>query len=571
MQERPTRLIVLVALLLAAALMQLGSVGTTQAATQRRAPQNIFMPAVMQRPPVSQDLTITHLGLYQTVQTAANSVSLVAHKPALLRVYAQAQGAATPPVAEVTVYAYQDTTFLGSLTIGPQAVPAQPSTAELSSTFNFDLPHDWLVGNVTLTASIDPVNTVLEVNESNNDRTAQFLFHDVAPLDLTIVPIHYHDTRTGRLFEEPAHDPISDWLLGAFPVSRINVTYHSPFYFAGDLRQPNEWRRLLSALSTLAAAEVGLDSTTVYYGLLPTAHTSGATWFEGGVSGLGWVGQQRVSVGLDLGVDTGHSAGHEIGHNFGRRHAPCGNPSSPDPHYPYPNATIGVYGMDTEDDVLLAPTANFDMMSYCGPEWVSDYTYEGLLQDQLARSALADEPDEGLLLQATLDGEEAVAMPVYRLSSAPLPQADSGYTAQLLDESGAVVATYPATLFEAEETGVLAQMLVAHVPVTETPIAEVRFLRQGEVVAKRQVATGGPDAGAQQVKVTAIAAGVKLSWGRPDVPALVRYSPDGERWTTLALDVLGGHLTLTDEQIPTAGQLQVIPGDGGPAMTVQVK
>ena len=130
--------------------------------------------------------------------------------------------------------------------------------------------------------------------------------------------------------------------------------------------------------STLAAAEVGPDSATVYYGLLPTTHTSGATWFEGGVSGLGWVGQQRVSVGLDLGVDTGHTAAHEIGHNFGRRHAPCGNPSSPDPHYPYPNATIGVYGMDTDEDVLLSPAANFDMMSYCGPEWVSDYTYEGL-------------------------------------------------------------------------------------------------------------------------------------------------------------------------------------------------
>ena len=73
-------------------------------------------------------------------------------------------------------------TFLGSLTIGPQAVPAQPSTDILSSTFNFDLPHDWLSGNVTLTASVDPVNTVLEVNESNNDHTAQFTFHDVCLL-----------------------------------------------------------------------------------------------------------------------------------------------------------------------------------------------------------------------------------------------------------------------------------------------------------------------------------------------------------------------------------------------------
>ena len=100
MRERPTRLLAFVVLLLAAALMHLGSGGTTHAAAQRRATQTVFMPAVLQRPAVTatQDLTIAHLGLFQTVQAATNSVSLIAAKPALLRAFAQAPGATTPPV-----------------------------------------------------------------------------------------------------------------------------------------------------------------------------------------------------------------------------------------------------------------------------------------------------------------------------------------------------------------------------------------------------------------------------------------------------------------------------------------
>lgn len=575
MRERPTRLIAIVVLLLAAVLLSMGTPGTTLAASQRRPDSKIFMPAVIRRPPppaTTQDLAISHVALYQTVQTASNSVSLVSGKPSLLRVFAQSSGTSTLPVAEVTVYAYRDVTFLGSITIGPQAVPSAPSTADLNSTFNFDLPSDWLAGQVTLTASIDAVNTVPETNESNNDHTSQFTFHDVAPLRITIVPIRYTDTRTGITFLDAPHDPISGWLQAAFPVSHVETSFHPAFSFAGDLRQPGEWQRLLNELTTLWAAEVGMGSPVVYYGLIPSTHASGATWFEGGVSGLGWIGQ-RVSLGLDVGVETGHSAGHELGHNFGRRHAPCGNPSSVDPHYPYPNATIGVYGVDTEDDVLLAPASNYDMMSYCGPEWVSDYTYEALFQEQLARAGhSAEVPAEGLLLQGALSSDGTVSvMPIYRMAAADLAGAPSGYTAQLLDADGTVVGIQPLVLLEAEEEGVSAQMLVGHISAPDQSLGAVRILHNGRMVGQRELGTHTTAAAVMATEATSTSRGLSLAWDRAGVPALVRFSSDGVNWTVLALNVMSGRLSLTRDQLPAAvGQVQIIPGDGSPIVTVPV-
>ena len=569
MQERPTRHIAIVVLLLAAALMLLGSVGTTHAASQRRQGQKtVFMPAVMQRPAeaATRDMTITHLGVYQTVQTASNSVSLVQDKPTLLRVFAQSSGAATPPMAEVTVHAWRGTTALGSLTLGPQIVPAHVSSGDLHSTFNFDLPAEWLSGEVVLTATVDAVNTVPEANESNNEFTAQFVFHPVAPLQITIVPIRYTDTRTGREFVATAHDPISRWLLNAYPVSRVEISYHPPLAFTGDLRQPAEWKRLLDSMTTLWAAEVGYGSARVYYGLIANSDATGAAWFEGGVSGLGWIGE-RVSLGLDVGAGTGNSAGHEIGHNFGRQHAPCGNPSSVDPHYPYPNATIGVYGVDTEDEVLLAPGANYDMMSYCGPEWVSDYTYEALFRDQQARTGrAADRATDGLLLRARLSDEGAEALPVYRLSGVAAPAADSGYSVELVGADGATLASYPASLLQAEETDVSAQMIVAQVPAPRAAVAAVRFLSGGRVLAERPLGVGLETAATAEVVASGDA--LKLKWGRPEVPALVRVSADGQQWTVLALDALGGQLALARHELPAGGQVQIIPGDGQPPLTI---
>ncbi len=237
-------------------------------------------------------------------------------------------------------------------------------------------------------------------------------------------------------------------------------------------------------------------------------------------------------------------------------------------------STIGVYGVDTDDDVLLDPSANYDMMSYCGPEWVSDYTYEALFQNQVARTSQNRErPSEGLLLRADLDGDAVTILPVYRLSGLPTAGDDSGYRVQLLDAAGGVLATHPVTLLRAEELGVEAQALVAQVPVPDGNVAAVRFLRGGRVIAERVLA--GPvleQAAAVTARLSAAVGGhgLTLTWNQPDVPALVRYSTDGQQWTLLAADALGGRLDLAGLQLPAGSQIQIVPGDGRPVATVQV-
>jgi hypothetical protein len=577
MQGHATRHIAFVVLLLCVACVGVWHAGTAYAAPQRARVAKVYLPIVhLHVPAATRDLQIIHMGLYQSVQNPSNGVTLIADKPAILRVYAQASAADSPaPVASVTIEARRAGRPIGSRTVGPQAVSTAPTADDMTTTFNFDLPMEWLKGQVELTATIDKKSNVAESNESNNTRTGTFTFHEVPALDLTIVPITYVDTQTGITFSEPGHDPISEWLLSAFPVSEVNVAIHAPFTFTGNLRQADEWVRLLNELSALWAAEVGAGSGQVYYGLVPNSAPGGGSWFSGGVSGLGWIGQ-RVSAGVNVGPETGEAAGHEIGHNFGRYHAPCGNPSGIDPHFPYPNASIGVYGVDTTDETLLDPELTHDMMSYCGPEWVSDYTYEGLLQDQFQRGGRAGAKGEGLLLRATVEGETITALPIYRLDTPLLPtEANAEYQVQLLDDGGAVLATYPAVLFEIEETDVSARMIMAHVPALtgDRQLGKVRFLKDSEVVAERGVASPSVDRAASLTPtVSSTANKIVLDWGATATPALVRFSPDGQTWTVIVFDVTGGRLEIERDSLPSAeGLFEIVPADGGVAAQIELK
>jgi hypothetical protein len=150
--------------------------------------------------------------------------------------------------------------------------------------------------------------------------------------------------------------------------------------------------------------------------------------------------------------------------------------------------------VDTFEEVILAPEETHDVMSYCGPKWVSDYTYEALMHDQIIKGNQVGSQAKGTLLSAVYDPISQTFQPlpvidVERAISYPQTREASIYRIQLIDGNGSLVGIYPATLFEAEENGVVARLLMAFVTASATsgPVTTARFLEGNEVIAEQSV------------------------------------------------------------------------------------
>jgi len=81
---------------------------------------------------------------------------------------------------------------------------------------------------------------------------------------------------------------------------------------------------------------------------------------------------------------------HEVGHNHGREHAPCapGNQiSGVDTKFPNKTANTDVWSYDSRKQTFFAPDKTKDIMGYCEPKWIGNYTYKGLIE-RVARLSL---------------------------------------------------------------------------------------------------------------------------------------------------------------------------------------
>ena len=534
--------------------------------------RRVYLPLITR--PATIDLVLNQVEITQSVQNSSNTVPMVAGRPTVARVYVTVSGVTEASNVIVEASASRNGIPLpGSpRRSDPRTVTTGVSRGNYASSFNLALPAEWLSGNVRLSIVVDPDNRITEVNETNNSLTQTLEFLAVPRLDLTIVPVQYTHTPNGRTYPAPTRDTVSDWVMRAYPIPGINVRLRAPISFTGDLRSGNEWERLLDLITDVKLSD-GAPSSRVYYGLIPIANGSDR-WFSSGIAGIGWVGL-RASVGLDLTGSTdaaGRLAAHEIGHNLGRFHAPCGVSGDPRQPFPYSNASIGpdVYGLDISRARVwspVAPDTTKDLMSYCQPQWVSDFTYQGLLNNQRIYGASVMQSGAGYLVRAVLTDDGATLEPVYALDGVTLDAPQRGeYTVELRDAAGALLASHAVAAVEAEgpyhygeesvghdhDHGHIYRRITAVVPTPAGPVASFRLIHNGVVIAERAT-DAVPPAVASSATIARNNATWTLSWSNTSVPALVRYTHDGRRWTTLGVDLVGGRLSLNPQMLPGGG------------------
>jgi hypothetical protein len=191
-------------------------------------------------------------------------------------------------------------------------------------------------------------------------------------------------------------------LLALYPVSEVTLDVAAPITLAKPL-PPNDDDAWGNALDTLLAArdEAGAPDDVFYYGMLTPAASYDAYCEDGCYLGLSYIGgpdspYEHGSVGLTAfedgsgASDAWDTLTHELGHALGREHSPCDVDEDVDAGFPYPAGDLGsTYGFDQELQELLDPHAYKDVMGYCTPVWVSDYTYRGLFE---SIEAMAGQP-----------------------------------------------------------------------------------------------------------------------------------------------------------------------------------
>lgn len=371
-------------------------------------------------PATTLNLQVAGTQLIQSTQRSDGSVPMIAGRDALLRVFVTASGGqqAQP---QVRVRLFNGGTQVDSITVPAPAslVPTSVDTSSLSSSWNVLIPGARVLGALSYQVVVDPADEVPETSKSDNlwpgSTPRAVTVQSVPAFNLKFVPVKVAGVTGG--VSNSNKDAFAESTRRMHPLGTVAVSVHGTFttQAAALVADDNNgsWSQVLGEVYALRNAD-GFSGD--YVGIVPTSYNSG-------IAGLGYIGAP-AALGWDKNGSAPGVIAHELGHNFGRAHAPCGNPAGPDPSYPYVNASIGTWGLDLPALTLKSPGTYKDLMSYCDPDWISDYNYMQVLNFRAGNSFLRSDSTakDGLMVWGRVRNGTVVLEPAFRVRApASLP------------------------------------------------------------------------------------------------------------------------------------------------------
>ena len=370
---------------------------------------NIYPVKVRWGPPA--DITVDHIEVVQAVQSAANTVPLIAGKRTVARVFAVAKGpiaGLTPnqPGVVCTLRA-----FRGGNPLPGAAVPISPLPATIpgdvfdrgrsEDAIAFELPPEWTTeGAIELRAELSLSGNLRDAREDNNDFILPSVTF-VAPPLVNPIPVRWFRACHQP---DPARDACPDaarWsasvenLAGLmnrlYPVAEGGIRYrrlsskikvwkgsfdHTGMEFFNYMRLlrshvgslfPNEELGLFTAVFPVGTrVAFGPQSSRLIAGLAPINDS------------VSWIIDQDNSAGTEfvLAHESGHSLGleHPMTPDNGGANGPAGYwRQGPNPQ----SAAIQEAGFDISTGAAIPPT-HFDFMSYAWPIWISPFHFDRL-------------------------------------------------------------------------------------------------------------------------------------------------------------------------------------------------
>ena len=353
-------------------------------------------PLVLANPSeVKLDVPVAYL--VQAAQSHRGTVRLVAGRQALLRVFGISDIPISYQLRPVATF-YLNGEEVHEVRMPPLAfVPTEVMEGQFDRSFNATIPGSVIQPGLAMVVELDPDGIVPQASTSVSRFETNVWVSELPDLETILVPVHFasdsnktHNSKVTEFAQDLAtHDETGFmwYVSNMLPVGDMRIQVRKPYVTQSDQDDDGAFA-LLREIAMLRFLAAG-GTSQYYHGLWarPKSVSNQGNWdCCGGVAYLpGYSAISNVFRADGYGPYGRSTFAHELGHNLSLPHAPCGDPSGVDPAFPYSDGSIGTFGFRFRRDpspathgnvgVVVSPLIEKDVMSYCGPRWISDYNF----------------------------------------------------------------------------------------------------------------------------------------------------------------------------------------------------